>query len=171
MNKIILSGYMGSGKSLIGKLLSQKTNFKVCDLDKLIQKNEGLSINSIFETKGEIYFRQKERQYLIESLDKNQEKIYILGGGTPCYYDNYLLFENEITIYLKASIDTLYNRLTKATSRRPLLQNKTETELKEFIAKNLFERSFYYNQSKFIISVDYKNPNEIVAEILDLLKV
>jgi shikimate kinase len=107
----------------------------------------------------------------MEALNKNEENILILGGGTPCYYDNYLLYENEITIYLKASIQTLYNRLANATSKRPLLQNKSETELKEFIAKNLFERSFYYNQSKFTISVDNKNPNEIVAEILVLLKV
>ncbi len=162
---------MGSGKSLIGKMLADKTNVKVCDLDKLIEKNEKLSINSIFETKGELYFRKKERQYLIESLDKNEDIIFILGGGTPCYYDNYLLYQDEITIYLKASIATLYNRLTTATSKRPLLKDKSETELKEFIAKNLFERSFYYNQSKFIVTVDNKSPNQIVDEIVVLLNV
>jgi shikimate kinase len=171
MKKIILSGYMGSGKSLIGKLLADKTNVKVCDLDKIIVKNENLSINLIFETKGEIYFRKKERQYLIEALNKNEESIFILGGGTPCYYDNYLLYENEISIYLKASIATLYDRLSVATDKRPLLKNKSEIELKDYIAKNLFERSFYYNQSKFIVCVDNKTPSQIVEEIVGILNV
>nr|MBP6557373.1 shikimate kinase [Flavobacterium sp.] len=93
------------------------------------------------------------------------------GGGTPCYADNHLLLkgDNVVSIYLSASIDELYNRLKNNTAERPLVANQSEAELKEFIAKNLFDRSYYYHQATFKISTDSKSPETIVAQIEALL--
>jgi shikimate kinase len=171
MKKIILVGYMGSGKSTIGKLLADKINFSSYDLDNRIEKDENLSISEIFEQKGELYFRKLERQVFESILDKNLNIVLSLGGGTPCYYDNHELLnsENVISIYLKASIETLFERLKTEKLTRPLLSNLDEKEKKEFIAKHLFERSFFYNHANYSISVDTKSPEMIVAEIEKLL--
>jgi shikimate kinase len=171
MKKIILVGYMGSGKSTIGKLLADKINFSSYDLDSRIEKDENLSISEIFEQKGELYFRKLERQVFESILDKNQNIVLSLGGGTPCYYNNHELLnsENVISIYLKASIETLFERLKTEKLTRPLLSNLDEKEKKEFIAKHLFERSFFYNHANYSISVDAKSPEMIVAEIEKLL--
>ncbi len=170
MKKIILVGYMGSGKSTIAKLLADKINFAFDDLDNFIEKQEKTSINSIFERKGELYFRKLEQQALKKVLNKKKNIVLSLGGGTPCYFNNHevLNSENNISVYLKASIDTLLQRL-KSSSNRPLLLNLSVNKRKEYIAKQLFERSFYYHQCMYSIAVDAKSPEEIVREIETLL--
>ena len=92
------------------------------------------------------------------------------GGGTPCYANNHelLIGDDIISIYLKASIDTLYTRLQSEKDKRPLLMTKSNDELKEFIAKHLFERSFFYNKVKHIIQTDDKSVHNIVNEIISL---
>jgi shikimate kinase len=104
-------------------------------------------------------------------MQTNQSMILSLGGGTPCYFSNHELFfgENVIAIYLKASIETLLERISSSNSNRPLLANKTEVEQKEFIAKHLFDRSYYYHQAQYSVVVDAKSPEQIVAEILAIL--
>lgn len=171
MKKIILLGYMGSGKSTIGKVLANKINFSSYDLDNYIEKEQNLTVSKIFEQKGELYFRKLEHQAFKTILDKNQNLVLSLGGGTPCYYDNHLSLnsENVISIYLKASIETLFERLKTSDLSRPLLSELNENDKKEFIAKHLFERSYFYNQAKFSISVDGKSPEIIVLEIEKLL--
>src|SRR5436190_1389040 len=110
--KIVLLGYMGSGKSTIARLLSESLGISYLDLDEIIEKKTNQSIKEIFETKGEIYFRKIEheifRNLIIEKDSK--EMILSLGGGTPCYANNHEFLNGEgiISIYLKASIDTLY---------------------------------------------------------------
>lgn len=171
MKKIILLGYMGSGKTTLGSLLSKKLKIKHIDLDHIIENKFGISINEIFETKGEIFFRKWEHHYLKEILDSNDSFILSLGGGTPCYADNHLFFnqENILSIYLKASIETLCERLTETREKRPLVASKSKEELKDFIAKHLFDRSFYYHQAKFVINIDDKSSIEIIEEIEKLL--
>ena len=93
--KIVLSGYMASGKSAVGQQLSDKLNIKFIDLDFYIETGEAASITSIFKTKGEIYFRKKESEYLQELLDLNNDCIISLGGGTPCYGNNMELIKNN----------------------------------------------------------------------------
>jgi shikimate kinase len=171
MQKVILVGYMGSGKSVIGKLLSEKTGLSFLDLDEIIELDENCSIKNIFEAKGEIYFRKKESAIFRDLIQNENSFILSLGGGTPCYANNHELLskENVISIYLNASIATLYNRLIKEKSKRPIIANQNQGELEEFIAKHLFDRSYYYNQSKHKIDVNNKSVDEIVIEIEKLL--
>lgn len=88
MKKIILIGYMGCGKSTIGKLLAKSSDFEFEDLDFFIEKKLETSIETIFKTKGEIYFRKIENQYLVELLNSNEKMVLSLGGGTPCFTNN-----------------------------------------------------------------------------------
>lgn len=166
---IILIGYMGSGKSTIGKKLSEILNLELIDLDDYIQKMENLTISQIFATKGEIYFRKKEHFYLNELL-KRDDLILSLGGGTPCYGDNMSVILNAAhahSIYLKSSIPNLVQRLSAEKLKRPLIAHlKTDEELTEFIGKHLFERSFFYNQSHQTIVTDGKSIATIVEEIV-----
>jgi|GEM_PF-5325340 len=122
--KIVLLGYMGSGKSAIGKSLAELSSLPYIDLDDFMVESENMSIDQIFSQKGEIYFRKKEHHYLLELLNIPGQKIIALGGGTPCYHDNISLLKTEgiVSIYLKTSIETLANRLKSETEKRPILK-------------------------------------------------
>jgi len=171
MRKIILLGYMGCGKSTIANRLSKITNIPFVDLDKSIEERTNLSINEIFQKHGEIYFRKLERQVFIELLDSPEDLIIGLGGGTPCYANNHELLQgkNILSVYLKASVDTLFERLVANKSKRPIIANKTDEELKEFIAIHLFERSYYYNQAQHKVVIDGKSKDETTQDIFALL--
>ena len=171
MNKIILLGYMGSGKSTIAKLLSEKTKIALFDLDKIIEKRAGLSINQIFEQKGEVFFRKLENQILKELIASDEKMVISLGGGTPCYAGNHEMLNGNgtVSIYLKGSIDTLYDRLVLDKKNRPLLSNQSMESMKEYIAMHLFERSFYYNKASKVVNIDNKTPSEIVLNIEEIL--
>jgi len=170
---IFLIGYMGSGKSVIGKTLSKVVLYNFYDLDNYITTNEGLTINQIFEEKKELYFRKIEREYLMELIDKNEDKIISLGGGTPCYSNNMEIILNTInsdSIYINRSIDFLVNRLYNRISSRPLISHlKSREELKEFISKHLFERNQYYLRSKKILNSNNSKLDEVVEELIGLL--
>ena len=172
MTKVILVGYMGSGKSIIGQLLSEKTGVLFLDLDQIIEAREKSSIKKIFETKGEIYFRKLEHLIFEELVQSSQNFILSTGGGTPCYANNHKMLSGAgiFSIYLAASVDTLCNRLYSQQEKRPLLLNKSENELKDFIAKHVFERNYYYNQTNYIIDTNNKTPDAIVNEINVLLQ-
>ncbi|KRD07228.1 shikimate kinase [Flavobacterium sp. Root901] len=171
MKKIVLLGYMGCGKSTIAQNLSKITNIPFLDLDNCIEKKANLSIKEIFEQHGEIYFRKLEHQMFLELLQSSENSIIGLGGGTPCYANNHLLLQRDdiTSVYLKASIETLYNRLVYNKSKRPLIANMEEEEMKEFIAKHLFDRSFYYNHAQHKVVVDNKTVDETVQDILEIL--
>jgi len=171
MRKIVLIGYMASGKTTIGKIVAEKMKISHVDLDNLIEKEAKLSIENIFSEKGEIYFRKMEHDLFKKLIESEESEVISTGGGTPCYADNHLFLNGDgvISIYLKASIETLYDRLLVENAKRPLVANKSEEALKDFIAKQLFERSYYYNKATFKISIDGKNPKDIASEILDLL--
>lgn len=170
MKKVVLIGYMGSGKSVIAKKLAGELDLKYFELDELIEQNENKSIKEIFETKGELYFRKLEHK-LFKDILNNDDFVLSTGGGTPCYYDNHKILSNETmtSIFLKASIETLFRRLKDEKSTRPLLSELDSSEMKEFIAKHLFERSYFYNQAKYVVNVDDKSVEEIVSEIKQLL--
>lgn len=161
---------MGSGKSSIGHFLSVNTEIPFYDLDQYIEEKQGKSIKEIFETNGEIFFRKLEHQYLNELINLDKSLIISLGGGTPCYANNHLHFEKEniVSFYLKGSIKTLSERLKSETDKRPLL-NTTEDDLETFIAKHLFDRSYFYNKAKYKIDIDNKSIEEISLEIKNTL--
>lgn len=162
---------MGCGKSTIAQNLSKITNIPFLDLDKCIENKANLSINEIFEQFGEIHFRKLEHEIFVELLQSSEDSIIGLGGGTPCYANNHeLLKSDDVTsVYLKASIDTLYERLVHNKSKRPLIANMNEEEMREFIAKHLFDRSYYYNHAQHKVTVDNKTIEETVQDILEIL--
>ena len=104
-------------------------------------------------------------------MNADENLIISCGGGTPCYANNHLLLngENIISVYLKASLDLILERLRSEKDQRPLVANKSEEELKEFLAIHLFERSYFYNQATFTVSVDGKSRESITQEIIGLL--
>jgi len=171
-NKVVLTGYMGVGKTTIGELLAKKLQMKHLDLDEIIEKSEGLSIQKIFETKGEIYFRKVEHQIFKNLIEKKSDEFVLsTGGGTPCYANNHLLlqYEDINSFYLKASLETLKTRLFPSKSKRPLIAKLNDDEMLEFIAKHVFERSYYYQHSKFTIKVDDKRIEDIIVELSNII--
>lgn len=169
--KIILVGYMGVGKTSLAKKIANKVGISCYDLDEIIEKNENSTIESIFNNKGEVYFRKIEHQLFKDFIEKEDNFILSLGGGTPCYANNHIFLQNEgiISIYLKASINTLTEKLKNKREKRPLIKDLDINELQEYIAKHLFDRSFYYQQAKITIIVDEKSKKEVVKEILKLI--
>ena len=171
MIKIILLGYMGSGKSVTAAKLSEKLQLKWLDLDHIIEKKANATISEIFEKRGEIYFRKLEHELFKELIQSEQSFVLGLGGGTPCYANNheFLNGENVLSFYLKASIETLYDRLSKEKQHRPLIANMEQNKMKEFIAISLFERSYFYHQASHTVTIDGKTVEAIVSEIENLL--
>lgn len=171
MKKIVLVGYMGSGKTTVGRLLAEKTGLPFHDLDHLIENTEQKTISELFLELGEIKFRNLEHDSLADFIVTQQNYILSLGGGTPCYANNHLYLQKEgiTSVYLKASIDELSKRLWPEKEHRPLIATMNEEEFTEFIAKHLFERSYFYNQCKHTVAVDGKTPDQIADEIEMLL--
>ena len=167
---IVLIGYMASGKSTIGKKLADKLNYGFIDLDHFIESKENLSVREIFKTKGEIYFRKQEALYLTSILQSNDKIVLSLGGGTPCFGNNIehiLNTQNVKSIYLKNSISSLVKKLYKKKAKRPLIAHiETKEAMTEFVAKHLFERVQFYNQSEIHIDTDGKSKRRIVEEVI-----
>lgn len=170
---IVLLGYMGSGKSSVGKRLSEQLEYPFIDLDTHIEKQLGLSIPELFGQKGELYFRRKEAEVLFEVLQQNNPSVVATGGGTPCYgttMEGLLAQGQVLTVYLRTSVETLTARLFREKDSRPLLSHLiTKQDLDDFIRKHLFERAFYYNQAAEVIETDGKGVQEISAEIIERL--
>ena len=167
---LVLIGYMASGKSTLGKKLAKKLNYDFIDLDDFIENKENMSVSDIFKSKGEIYFRKQESVYLKKILQKKNNIILSLGGGTPCFGNNMELILNTTnarSIYLKASIPKLVKKLIEKKNKRPLIAHiETSEALTEFVAKHLFERAQFYNQSEIKIITDDKTKKGIVKEII-----
>ena len=162
---------MGSGKTLVSKELSILNNFKIFDLDTEISKQNNRSITEIFKEKGEIFFRKTEKEVLEKILSSEKNIILSLGGGTPCYYNNIdNINEKTISVFLKTNVKTLAQRLSSEKDKRPLIQNISNEDLPEFIAKHLFERNPFYNQAKITINTDNLSAREIAEEILTQIK-
>lgn len=169
--KIVLVGYMGSGKSTIGKLLAGNLDYDFIDLDDYIASSENMEIPKIFESKGEIYFRKKEYEYLNEILNTKDNFVLSTGGGTPCYGENMnaILEVTPNVFYLKVSIAGLINRLLSGKEHRPLIADIPNEELPEFVSKHLFERSYFYSQANHKLLCDENSKEELVLEIEALL--
>jgi shikimate kinase len=173
MNTIFLVGYMGAGKSVIGKSLSKSLGCKFFDLDAYIELKEGKKISQIFEEKNEVFFRKLENKYLKELILIKDKKIISTGGGTPCFENNFNIIQscsNSVSVYLKASVETILDRLRGSVDKRPIISNfQNEDSIKEFIKKHLFERSFYYEKSKIKIRTDDIEIRDIVSLIKEVL--
>ena len=172
MNSIFLLGYMGCGKSTIGKSLAQKLNVSFIDLDQMIENQENKSISSVFSEKGELYFRKLERQFLQGLIAQESPAVISLGGGTPCYFDNMetLVTAKHYSVYLKASIPTLVQRLKLEKAQRPMIAHlPDDAALTEFIGKHLFERNAFYQKAKLVYTIDGLTVEAIVTDLLAAL--
>tara|TARA_B100000767_G_scaffold9492_1_gene9330 strand:- start:589 stop:1095 length:507 start_codon:yes stop_codon:yes gene_type:complete len=164
---LYLIGFMGAGKTTISNLLSNKLQLPVYDTDQEIEKKEKRSISDIFKKDGELYFRMLETQVL-KSI--NQDSIVACGGGLPAYNNNMELINSKgISIYLKASISCLFNRLKKEKEHRPLISNKTDEELEFYIKNELQNRKPFYTLASKVILLDDKGNDDILREINTLV--
>ncbi len=164
--KIFLIGPMGSGKSTIGKVLSERLEYDFYDTDKLVEKVVGKKIKEIFEQNGEQYFRLKESEEL-DKTRKLKNAVIATGGGIIENEKNRLfLKEEKKVIFLDSSIERQYDR-TKKSQKRPLLNNGDSMK----ILKNLYQKrlSFYQEVSKLKISMDNLTEGKIFEKILDFL--
>ncbi|MFI3201283.1 MAG: shikimate kinase [Eubacteriales bacterium] len=161
--QIILVGCMGCGKSSVGKALSKELQFELVDMDALIEDEEGRSISNIFKEEGEPYFRRLEVNLLQRVLKRKEDLVISVGGGLPITIDNQECLKSQKgVIYLKATVDTLWERV-KGNTRRPLLQTANP---KEKIASLLEEREEIYQMvANYIVETDGKSVKGICEEI------
>lgn len=153
MSRIFLIGFMGSGKSTLGKELAQSLRYTFIETDKLIEEQEQMSISDIFKTKGEEYFRLIEQQ-LINHLQLVDHCVIATGGGIPCHHNNIkILNQLGITIWLDVDESILIQRLRYETGDRPKLMDSGPLE--KTIHDLLVSRTEFYRQAKFKI----KNPD------------
>lgn len=169
--KIVLMGYMASGKSTVGKLLARQLGADFIDLDDYIEAHEKKTIKTIFLEKGEIYFRKLEYEMLSKALDENPSMVLSTGGGTPCYGNNMqtILEKADHSIYLQLPISELVDRISKEKEQRPLVRNIADADLPEFIGKHLFERIPYYSLATRVLDCGGKDAETVVKEIGKLL--
>ena len=161
MQRVILIGFMGCGKSTLGKKVAKRLNIPFIDADTEIERLHKLSIGEIFGKFGESGFREMEVE-LIKSLKDRGEFVLATGGGMPCFDRNMeLLNELGSTFYLDRSAKELANRLKNAKTKRPLLEGLDDEELLEFIEHKLAERDEYYKESQVILNRDDQTPEEI----------
>lgn len=140
---------MGSGKTSLGKLLARKLKFEFLDTDLLIEEQEKSSIQEIFSSKGESYFREKEHEVLLELGENNQPTVFSTGGGMPIFNDNILLMKRKgLVVFLDVPFGMLYFRL-KNDFKRPLLSS--QENLYEYIEATLNERMPIYSQANLIV--------------------
>jgi shikimate kinase len=168
--KIFFVGFMGSGKSTIANLLASEMKLPFKDTDFIIEERAKLTISEIFKEHGEDFFRYLEGVVLNEILLEAGVMIVSTGGGLPCF-DHRMewMNRNDITIYLKCSVETIYNRIQKDCDKRPLLVNRTENELKEFVQNKLDERKSIYESATITVDGNLSS-NEVVKEILNQIK-
>ena len=168
--RIFLTGYMGCGKSTIGRKVAAILGINFIDLDKYIEERNFKSVPAIFAQEGEEAFRLKERQALME-VSQFEEIVVGTGGGAPCFFDNMkLMNDSGITIYLAPDNETLAFRLLKSKTERPLIAGKSREELLLFIRQALEKRSPFYEQSKIVIRGQSDvQPEEVLKLIHDFL--
>lgn len=160
---------MGSGKSTVGKLLSEHLNLDFIDFDRELEEEQGKTIEEMFDLYGEDQFRKLEHEQLKKLLSK-ENTVISLGGGTPCFYNNMeLINKNGTSVYLEQDADTLAKRLLKIKNKRPLIRDLAEIELKYFIETNLEQRLPYYSKAHHTVPAKDLSPerlSQIIGEIL-----
>ena len=173
MTRIILIGYMGAGKTTIGKALSKELGVIFYDLDWYIESRMRKTVSEIFAERGEEGFRKIEYNMLHE-VAEFEDVIISCGGGTPCFFDNMdYLNQQGLTVYLKAEPEVLYKHLQMAKVERPLLKGKSKEELLTFIKEQLEKREPFYTKARYTLDVslmdNYEKIKISVGKIKELL--
>ena len=175
MQPIFLIGYMGCGKSTMGRAVSELTGIPFIDLDNYIERRFHLTVKAIFAERGEEGFRDVERRMLQEVADF-EDVIVACGGGTPCFFDNMEYMNSHgTTVFLNTPIPRLHSRLMRGRHKRPLIANKNDEELMEFIQKALADRMEHYTKAQIEFSSErLENREEIentAREFIELLSI
>lgn len=154
MKRIFLIGYMGAGKTTVGKELAKRLGLSFIDLDHYIEGRYHRTVSQLFAEKGEEAFRDIERRMLRE-VAMFEDVLVSTGGGAPCFFDN-IDFMNEVgtTVYLKVSADELAKRLEIGKACRPVLKGRAGEELRAFIEESLETRNKYYNKASVIFDAE-----------------
>lgn len=170
MKRIYLIGFMGSGKTTLGRAYAKAEQLEFVDLDWFIEQRYHREVREIFTERGENGFRELERQ-LLHEVGTFENVVIACGGGTPCFFDN-MTFMNETgdTVYLDAHPQVLFERLSVAKDKRPLLADKSDEELKMFIREAIDKRLPYYRQAAYTLHADCLDNLEEIRETVMRLK-
>jgi shikimate kinase len=164
--KIFLIGFMGCGKSTLGRKLATRLGYTLIDLDHQIEKIANSTIANYFSANGEEAFRKLESETL-KTLDYPKNCVVATGGGTPCYFDNMdWMNANGLTIYIEMTPLALAKRLEQGIAKRPLLSNLSEEGIVHFIENKLEERNVFYKKAKYSLNGINLTPEQIHALIL-----
>lgn len=170
MTRIILIGFMGAGKTTIGRQLALALGLQFYDLDWYIEMRYHKKVSEIFAEEGEEHFRDLERRMLHE-VAEFEDVVISCGGGTPCFGDNMQYMNQQAeTVYLKLEPEVLAMHLSMGRTVRPLILNKTGDELLSYIKETLKEREPFYTQARHIVDVSLMDNYEKIAITIDLLR-
>ena len=158
MKRIFLIGYMGAGKTTVGKVLSQQLGLSFIDLDHYIEGRYHKTVGQLFAERGEEAFRDIERRMLRE-VAAFEDVLVSTGGGAPCFFDNIQ------TVYLKVSVEELAKRLELCKSTRPILKGRSGDELKAFIAESLEKREPFYSKAAIVFEAEEMMTDQDVHKI------
>ncbi len=170
MTRVIIIGYMGAGKTTVGKQLAKELKIPFYDLDWYIETRMRKTVKQIFDERGEEGFRRIEHNMLHE-VAEFENVIISCGGGTPCFFDNmdYMNQQGD-TIYLKAEPDILHKHLQMGKGVRPLLLNKTPEEVRLFIREQLEKREPFYMKAKHVIDVNLMDTYDKIQICVEKIK-
>ena len=170
MTRIILIGYMGAGKTTIGKALSKELGVIFYDLDWYIESRMRKTVSEIFAERGEEGFRKIEYNMLHE-VAEFEDVIISCGGGTPCFFDkmDYLNQQGQV-VYLKADSEVLYKHLMMAKTERPLIKGKSHDELLTFIREQLEKREPFYSKARYTLDVNLMDNYEKIQTSVEKIK-
>lgn len=170
MIRIILIGYMGAGKTTVGKELAKCLGVPFYDLDWYIETRMRKKVKEIFDERGEEGFRKIEHNMLHE-VAEFEDVVISCGGGTPCFFDNmeYLNKQGDV-VYLRGTPDVLFRHLKMGKGVRPLLLGKSDEELTAYIQEQLAIREKFYMQAKHIIDIPCMENEDKVTETISLVK-
>ncbi len=162
---IYLTGYMGSGKTTVGKKLAKRLGFQFIDLDDMIENKYKIEVREFFQKYDEKSFRKVEHDTLILTFQLS-DTVIATGGGAPCFFDNMeLINQNGISVYIEMSNLSLFHRLSNSKRPRPLVQNKSQDELKQFIEAHLEERLPSYSKAHMTIKGENLDMDNLMEKI------
>jgi len=164
--KIFLIGFMGSGKTHWGHLLSEKLGIRFFDLDEQVTEHAGKSIIEIFSEKGEEQFRLMEKDVLHIITESQETFVMACGGGSPCYFNN-IEYMNKAgtTVWINTPQEVLFSRLINEKDKRPLIKNLSDDQLKGFINKKYSDRRIYYEQADIIIDEEPIELDKLIEKV------